>query len=300
MTGINYVCHMTPMIEQLLILGCGYVGEHFGRAAAECGIRVYGTTRSAVRADALRRIGIRPLLIADITEIPDAVLTGCDAVVDSVPLERTASGLLVPQQAWLAQLAPKLAHIRWAGYLSTSGVYGDAGGAWVDEDTPCHPSSARGVLRLQAERLWRNCGLPVEVFRLAGIYGPRRTVVPRLMAGNYKAVAWSPPRWSNRIHVDDIVAALMAAMQQPVAGRTLNLADDAPLPHAEYVCELAGLVGAPAPQLLTPEEAEQQLSPAALDFFRDNKRISNRRLHAELLPQLCYPDFRAFFAPSQS
>jgi len=166
----------------------------------------------------------------------------------------------------------------------------------VDESFPCEPASARGRARLAAERAWLASGLPAEVFRLAGIYGPGRNLVARLRAGGYKAVRWSPPRWSNRIHVDDIVAVLLAAMEAPRPGRIVNLADDAPMPHADYVCELARLIGAPEPILLSPEQAARELSPAALEFFRDSKRVRNTRLHAELLPQLRYPDFRAGLA----
>lgn len=291
---------MSNAIQRLLILGCGYVGERLGRACVQQRVQVFGTTRSAERAEALRFAGIEPVAVQSIAAISDEILNGCDAVLDSIPLERGESGLTVPQAAWLPKIAPKLSQIRWAGYLSTTAVYGDADGAWVDESCPCTPSSVRGALRLQAERLWLESGLPAEVFRLAGIYGPERNIVAKLITGGYKAVAWQPPHWSNRIHVDDIVAALLAAMQRPDAGRIINLADDEPLPHADYVTELAGMIGAPPPQLLTPEEGERQLSPTALDFFRDNKRISNKRLHHELLPELRFPTFRKAFASSQA
>ncbi|MDQ7012202.1 MAG: SDR family NAD(P)-dependent oxidoreductase, partial [Mariprofundaceae bacterium] len=179
-----------------------------------------------------------------------------------------------------------------AGYLSTTGVYGDAGGAWVDETWECRPTSQRGIERLKAERAWLDSGLPVEIFRLAGIYGPERNIIGKLRAGGYKAVRWQPPHFSGRIHVDDIIAALMAAMRRPRPGRIVNVADDEPLPHERYVSELAAMVGAPAPILLTPEEGRRELSAAVLDFFSDNKRIANRLLHRELLPSLKYPNFR--------
>jgi nucleoside-diphosphate-sugar epimerase len=133
---------------------------------------------------------------------------------------------------------------------------------------------------------------PIEVFRLTGIYGNERNILSKLFAGNYKSVAWEPAHYSNRIHVDDITAALLAAMLKPQANRTINLSDDEPCSHAEYTTELAKHIGAPAPIILSPEEATQQLSPAYLDFFRDNKRISNQKLHQDLLPELKYPSFR--------
>ncbi|MDQ6986361.1 MAG: SDR family NAD(P)-dependent oxidoreductase, partial [Mariprofundaceae bacterium] len=108
---------------------------------------------------------------------------------------------------------------------------------------------------------------------------------------DYKVVVWQPPHFSSRIHVDDIVAALLAAMRNPRAGRIVNLADDMPLPHVDYVTLVAQMIDAPAPLLLSPDEGEKQLSQAALAFFRDNKRVSNRLLHDELLAELRYPDF---------
>jgi len=281
------------LIRSLLILGCGYVGEKLAEACMAEGIRVIGTTRSRERAETLQVKGLEVVLAASPKDIPNAWLASVDAVLDSIPLTRDEQGMHASQTLWLPELAPKFSSVGWAGYLSTTGVYGDAGGAWVDESYPCRPSSARGSERLKAEQAWLQSGLPAEVFRLAGIYGPERNILGRLRTGGYKAVQWQPPHYSSRIHVDDIVAGLMVAMQQPRIGRIVNFADDLPLPHADYVVELAQMIGAPAPELLSETEGEALLPAAALDFFRDNKRISNRLLHRELLPELKFPDFRA-------
>jgi len=283
---------MVDRIHALLVLGCGYVGEHLGVACIGKGMTVYGTTRGAERAEALDQAGIIPVLADDPAKIPEHVCRQVDAVLDSIPLERTPDGLQAGQPRWLPDLVRRCGHVRWAGYLSTTGVYGNADGAWVDESWPCRPTSQRGVERLRAEQAWLDSGLPAEVFRLAGIYGPGRNILPRLMAGGYRAVRWEPPHYSGRIHVADIVAAIMAAMEKPEPGRVVNVADDGPLPHADYVTELAIMIGAPAPVLLSPAQGERELSPAALDFFRDNKRVSNRLLHADLLAELHYPTFR--------
>jgi len=278
-------------IRSLLILGCGYVGERLGKACIESGIQVFGTTRSKKRAEELMSVGIEPVL-AKPESIPSEILNDVQAILDSIPLTRNAYGMHATQPSWLPGLAPKLTSVQWAGYLSTTGVYGDAHGAWVDESWPCKPSSARGSERLKAEAAWLESGLPAEVFRIAGIYGPGRNIIPKLRAGGYTAVRWQTPHYAARIHVDDIVTAIMAAMVKSRPGRIANLADDEPLPHDEYVTELARMVDAPAPVILSPEEGEQQISPAALSFFRDNKRVSNRLLHDELLAQLKYPSFR--------
>ncbi|WP_206081328.1 SDR family oxidoreductase [Mariprofundus ferrooxydans] len=284
---------MSRDTESILILGCGYVGERVAAACLSLGMRVIGTTRDERRAAALSAQGMEAVVAASPLALPEALLASMDLVLDSIPLERDESGMRAGQPLWLPELAGRLTGVRWAGYLSTTGVYGDAGGAWVDESFVCRPGSARGLERLRAEQAWLSSGLPAEVFRLAGIYGPERNILGRLKAGGYKAVRWNPAHYSSRIHVDDIVAAVISAMRSPGDGRIVNLADDMPLPHADYVCEVARMIGAPLPEILTEAEGEAQLSPAMLDFFRDNKRISNRLLHRELLTELKYPDFRS-------
>jgi len=283
-------------MKRILILGCGYVGGRLALACMAEGMQVLGMTRSEQRATELERLGFTAVVAGTPADLPGEVLSTLDAIVDSIPLSRSADGVSASQPDWLPQLMSAMPQLRWAAYLSTTGVYGDAGGAWVDEAWSCRPTSLRGAERLRAEQAWLAALPQAEVFRLAGIYGPGRNILERLRAGGYKAVQWQPPHWSSRIHVDDIVAALMAAMQRPRAGRIVNLADDVPLPHAEYVTQAAQMIDAPSPVLLTPEDGEMQLSPMALEFFRDNKRVSNRLLHAELLPELAFPDFRAGLA----
>jgi len=283
-------------MRNILILGCGYVGERLGKACVDAGMQVFGATRGERRAGALRQAGIEPVVADSPADIPEGILQDCDAVLDSIPLERSEGGICASQPHWLPELTRRIPHVRWAGYLSATSVYGNVDGAWVDEAWPCKPASKRGIERLKAEGAWLQSDAPVEVFRLAGIYGPGRNIIARLKEGAYKAVQWNPPHYSSRIHVDDIVAAIMAAIHTPKPGRVVNLADDEPLPHASYVTELAHMIDAPAPLMLTPEEGKRQLSPVMVDFFRDNKRVSNRLLHLELLPKLQYPNFRAGLA----
>ncbi len=276
----------------LLILGCGYVGEHLALAMLRQGWKVAATCRSEARARHLARLGIEAEPVARPEELPAALLERVEFLLDSIPPAREAGEPVAEQPQWLPRLAGRLRCLRWAGYLSSTSVYGDCGGAWVDEKSPCFPGQARGQARLKAEQAWLASGMPVEIFRLAGIYGPGRNLVRRLMRGDYAVVRWHPPHYSNRIHVQDIVHALTAAMNHPFPGRIVNLADDLPLPHDEYVLELARAIGAPAPTVLSPTQAERVMPARQLDFFRDSKRICNRRLHQELLPELRYPSFR--------
>jgi len=280
------------MDKHLLILGCGYVGTKLAKACLKLGFHVSATTRNKEHAQTLQKNGINPIIIASPADISSDLLAQTTHIIDSIPLTRTENAMFASQTQWLPLLTPKLQHLEWAGYLSTTGVYGNADGAWVDESYKCQPSSPRGIERLKAEQAWLDSGLPAEIFRLAGIYGAERNIISRLMMGDYKAVQWAPPHYSSRIHVKDIVASLIAAMQQPRSGRILNIADDFPFPHADYVQQVAAMAGAPKPMILTPEEGKAQLSATALSFFSDNKRINNQRLHDELLPKLHYPSFK--------
>jgi len=282
--------------KHILILGCGYVGTHLAQACLNKKILVSASTRNPNHAEELKAQGIAAFVCQSPEELPKDVLQQITHLVDSIPLTHNDDGMFASQGNFLPTLTPQLKALQWAGYLSTTGVYGDAKGAWVNEDSLCQPQSERGRARLLAEQVWLNSGLPAEVFRLAGIYGQKRNIIPRLMAGQYKAVAWQPEHYSSRIHVDDIVQTLMAAMDAPRAGRILNVADDLPLPHSQYVQQVASMIGAPEPIILSAEEGQAQLSATALSFFSDNKRISNQRLHDELLDTLKFPNFQSGIA----
>ncbi len=280
----------------ILILGCGYVGQKLGKSCIRQGIKVKATVRKQEAADKLMQEGFDVVVNTNPASLDASWLQACDAVLDSIPLNYDEKRQpFETQSSWVQPLVEQLPNLKWAGYLSATSVYADSGGNWIDETSTNFSSSPRGLQRLKAEQAWLNSSAPAEIFRLAGIYGNDRNIVSKLMAGHYKTVAWHPPHYSNRIHVDDIVAALLAAMRKPEANRILNIADDEPCSHQEYVCTLADMVGAPQPMVLTPEQAEQEMSAAYLDFFRDNKRISNQKLHQSLLPRLKYPGFRQAF-----
>ena len=177
----------------------------------------------------------------------------------------------------------------WAGYLSTTGVYGDRGGDWVNEESPLLPTGERGRRRVQAEAAWAALGLPLHVFRIAGIYGPGRNALAAARAGRARRIV-KPGQLFSRIHVDDIAAALAASIARPNPGRAYNLADDRPAPPSEvteFACRLLDLPPPPA----EPFEAAR-LSPMAASFYRDSKRVSNARIKAELGVRLRYPSYR--------
>ncbi len=277
----------------ILILGCGYVGRQLAQSCLTNGISVKATVRNQGAANSLNKLGIDVVITDNPATLEQAWLVDCDAVLDSIPLSYDKQHQpFQTQNDWVHALLDNMPKLQWVGYLSATSVYADSGGSWIDETSTHFSDSPRGVERLKAEQAWLTSSAPAEVFRLAGIYGDERNIVGKLKAGNYKTVAWQPAHYSNRIHVDDIVAALMAAKQKPEDGRIVNLSDDEPCPHVDYVCALADMIGAPKPIVLTPEEAKAQMSAAYLSFFQDNKRISNQKLHQDLLPKLKYPSFR--------
>jgi nucleoside-diphosphate-sugar epimerase len=186
-----------------------------------------------------------------------------------------------------------IAGLRWVGYLSTTGVYGDCGGAWVDEATEPRPAGERGRRRLQAEEGWlalhRSAHLPLHIFRLAGIYGPGRSPLDAVRAGTARRID-KPGHVFSRIHVDDLAAVLRASMARPDPGAIYNLCDDAPAAPGEVIAHAAALLGVAPPPIV--EFAAATLSPMARSFYDDNKRVCNRRIKTALGVTLRYPSYR--------
>jgi nucleoside-diphosphate-sugar epimerase len=281
------------MGDRLFCFGLGYTARVLARELKAEGFAVAGTTREESAAEALRREGIevhifsreRPL------EDPCAVLKGTTHLLNSVPPDETGDPVL---QCHGTNIIGQATTLRWAGYLSTTGVYGDRGGAWVDEDTAVRPTTERGHRRVTAEAewldLWWEDGLPVHVFRLAGIYGPGRNALDELRMGRAKRVVKDGQVFS-RVHVADIVSVLCASMRQPNPGRIYNVCDDLPAPPQEVIAFAAGLLGQDPPPEIPFERAE--LSDMAKSFYAENKRVRNNRIKQELGVALRYPDYHA-------
>jgi nucleoside-diphosphate-sugar epimerase len=186
-----------------------------------------------------------------------------------------------------------LPELDWVGYLSTVGVYGDCQGRWVDETSPARPTSERSLRRLQAEHAWHDFGRDsrrrVEVFRLAGIYGPGRSVLDSLRAGTQRRVV-KPGQVFNRVHVEDIALVLARAIDMPVGHAIYNVADDEPAPPEDVVAYAAELLGLPVP----PEVpfARAGLGDMAAGFWAECKRVRNTRIKSALGVVLAYPTYR--------
>lgn len=271
----------------LFCFGLGYCADYLSAKLIKQGWQVSATCRTSEKAAVLEASGIRPVLLSG-KKVTVTDLGKADHILISVPPEQDGSDpVLNFAEAALAALQDQ---IKWVGYLSTTGVYGDHQGAWIDEETPAGLLSERGQRRVAAEAQWAATGLPMHYFRLAGIYGPGRNSLRALQNGTARRVVKQGQVFS-RIHLVDITRILEASMANPNAGRAYSVCDDTPAPPQDVVTYAAELMGVSPPAL--QDFATAELSPMARSFYGENKRIRNNRIKEELGVSLEYPDYRA-------
>ncbi len=276
---------------RLFCFGLGYSALTLARRLMAEGWSVAGTTRSEDKRVRLAADGIEAHLFDRGRPLADAAiaLAGASHLLSSVPPDGTGDPVLDQHRSDIAAVET----LGWLGYLSTTGVYGDRGGDRVDEDSDLAPTGERGRRRVAAEEawldLWERDGLPVHLFRLAGIYGPGRSALDGVRDGTARRID-KPGQLFSRIHVDDIARVLEASIARPRPGAAYNLCDDEAAPPQEVVAYACELLGREPPPLVPFEEAE--LSDMARSFYRDNKRVSNARIKAELGVTLEYPSYR--------
>jgi len=275
--------------KRLLCLGYGYVARRLARRLMAEGWKIAGTARADETAAALALEGVEPIAWEGGVLGPRA-FGGTRAILVSTPPDEDGCPAFAAAEAGLSRNARR---ISWIGYLSSNGVYGDHGGAIVDERAPMRATSERAKNRIHAESQWRalgaSTGVPVVIFRLPGIYGPGRSAFDAIRAGSAQRIV-KPGQVFNRAHVDDIATALQASIADPGAGDLFNIADDEPAPPqdvVEYACGLLGV--APPPPV---PFAAAKLSEMAKSFYADNKRVSNALMKARLMPALKYPTYR--------
>lgn len=265
----------------LLSLGHGYTADALARRLLPLGWRILGTTRSPDRAAALRARGIEPLQWP--CDLAPALAETSHILAAAAPADG-GDPFLAETRAALEAARPM-----WVGYLSTTAVYGDHQGGWVDEETPLRPQSARAVQRVLAEQQWMATGLPVHIFRLAGIYGPGRGPFEKVRDGTARRIL-KPGQVFSRIHVEDIAATLLASMTRPAPGRIYNVCDDDPAPPEDVLSHAARLLHLPEPPGVPYDQAD--LTPMARSFYAENKRVRNTRIKTELGVLLAYPSYR--------
>lgn len=277
-------------MTHIFFFGLGFSAGVLAARLAAKGWTISATSRSAGGAAKISAKGYRGLVFDGTAPLPSSAFDGVTHVVVSAPPD--ADGDPVLRQC-TDDFAARARQFRWVAYLSTTGVYGDHGGGLVTEDTPLTPNTGRGEKRLEAETkwlaLWREHGLPVHLFRLAGIYGPGRNQLVSLLDGTAKRIIKQGQLFS-RIHVEDIANTLEASIATPNPGRAYNVCDDEASPPQDVVAYGAGLLGLPVPPDIPFEQAE--LSPMARSFYADSKRVSNTRIKEELGVRLSYPTYR--------
>ena len=281
--------HFGGMDKTLLSLGHGYSARALAARLLPQGWRIIGTTRSREKLDEIAATGLEPMLW------PGSDLS---SLLQEVPNLLVSAGpgpegdpVLLELQDEITAAAP---HLRWVGYLSTTGVYGDHGGAWVDETTPLTPSTRRGAARVQAEAAWSAIpGLPLHIFRLAGIYGPGRGPFAKVRKGTARRII-KPGQVFSRIHVEDIAQALDLSLAKPQPGAIYNLCDDDPAPPQDVIGHAAALLGLPLPPAVDFDKAE--MTPMARSFYAESKKVRNDHAKAALGWQPIYPDYRSGLA----
>lgn len=277
--------------NKLVCFGLGYSAQVFVRRLMAKGWEAVGTTRSESTAQTLRADGFNAILYSG-EQRSDAVgaeLADATHILLSIAPGADGDPVLVHYADDLAQ-APQL---EWIGYLSTVGVYGDHGGAWVDEKTTLNPKSERSVQRVAAEKAWlefgERAGKPVHVFRLSGIYGPGRGPFENVRSGKGRRIV-KPGQVFNRIHVEDIANALEASIARPRAGAIYNVTDDEPAPPQDVVTYACELLGREPPPEVAFDDAD--LTPMGRSFYGENKRVSNALIKDELGMEFSFPTYR--------
>jgi nucleoside-diphosphate-sugar epimerase len=285
------------MPSTLMCLGLGYSAQHYATAFGARFTRIIGTSRTIDSAAVLaaRDFGghqAEILVFGGTTAEPAvaAALAGADALLISAAPDEGRDPVLATLGDALTA-APRLTGVV---LLSTVGVYGDHGGAWVDETTPPDPARPQARARIAAEEGWRafgqSRGIPVAILRLSGIYGPGRNPLVNLRRGQARNVD-KPGQVFNRIHVADIAQAIEAAFAQRADG-VFNVTDDEPTPPGDPIVFAANLLGMPPPPAIPFAEAVKTMSPMAASFYAENRRVRNERMKRALAVRLRYPTYR--------
>jgi nucleoside-diphosphate-sugar epimerase len=270
------------MTERLFIFGLGYSGSAIARRAKAAGWCVAGTLRDADKARPLAAEGIETHLFDGAAAPPAQALAGATHVLCTIAPGSAGDPAL-------RSCTPFLRQARWLGYLSTTGVYGDHAGGWVDETTPPRPTQPRSVERLAAERAWQAIG--AALFRLPGIYGPGRSAIDQVKAGTARRID-KPGQVFSRIHVADIATTVLAATARPSPGAIYNVADDLPAANADVIAYACALLALPVPPLVPWAEIAPTMSAMARSFYAENRRVRNDRIKRELGVTLAFPTYR--------
>ena len=278
------------MKRTFLIFGCGYTCKFLAIKLIQAGWHVVGTIRSSKNSYQLNKLGIEPVYWDDVKKIKAILADGC-SIINSIPPNNNGDIVFNRYYDYLISQKEK---IDWFGFLSSTGVYGNKSGNWVTEDSHTKPITENGKLRLKAEENWlklsRGTNIPVFIFRIAGIYGPGRSVFDRIESGTVEKVV-KKDQYFNRIHVEDIVGAVGLALESPLLQGVYNLSDDMPSSGDVVIDEATRILGLPKIKETLFENAT--LSEMAKSFYEDSKKVSNRKLRQILGYSLKYPTYKS-------
>ncbi len=274
------------MTKTLLSFGHGFSARALSRLLLPQDWRVIGTTRSEDKAPRLMNDGVEPRIWPGADMAP-ALNAATHLLISAAPGENGDPVLATLRD----EITARAGQFAWVGYLSTTGVYGDHGGDWVDETTPLTPATKRGIARVEAEAAWAAIpNLPLHIFRLAGIYGPGRGPFSKVRNGTARRIIKEGQVFS-RIHVADIARVLAASIAQPNPGAVYNVCDDDPAPPQDVIAYAAQLLNMPIPPAVDFETAD--MSPMARSFYAESKKVRNDRIKNELGVELLYPDYKS-------
>ncbi len=274
----------------LLIFGFGYTAKFMCQKFSKKNWEVFCTTRFKEKAKEIKSLNATPVFFDDEEKI-ESVLSKNSYILSTAPPENSKDPVVENYGHLLKKNSER---VKWAGYLSTTSVYGDKKGEWVTEDTELEPNLERSISRVAAENSWIKLGenllIKTVIFRLAGIYGPGRSLVDRLMKDEDVYIVDKPAHLFNRIHVDDIVGAIEMAISSKSEAKIFNLSDDLPAKQLDVAKFAANLLKRKSPQTVSLES--DLVSEMARSFYKEEKKVSNTRLKDELGYKLVFPSFK--------
>lgn len=269
---------------KLFCFGLGYVASEVIRQWRVLGFEVFGTHRQFQENETIPHAAFSEKILLDADGL--AALEDAEAILIAIP----PSGMMIdPVHRYYSRVIAASRHLKWLGYLSTTGVYGDHHGNWVSEETPVNPQTTRAQARVMAERQWLNTpNVPTHIFRLSGIYGPGRSALQR--ARQDAPIIRKAAHVFNRIHVTDIAMALVTSMHNPTPHNIYNLADDQPAPGDEVLRYAYELLGKTPPEPVPFRDVD--LSPEAKEFYSESKRVNAEKIKKTLGIAWQYPSYR--------
>lgn len=274
------------MTKTLLSFGHGYSARALSRILLPQDWRIIGTTRDEDKAVRMMNEGIEPRIWPGADMEP--ALNAATHILISAGPDDAGDPVLAQLES---EIAVRAAQFEWVGYLSTTGVYGDHNGGWVEETTPLTPATKRGLARVKAEAAWQAIpDLPLHIFRLAGIYGPGRGPFSKVRNGTARRIIKQGQVFS-RTHVADIARVLAASIKRPNIGSIYNVCDNEPAPPEDVIAYAAELLDLPTPAAIDYETAE--MTPMARSFYAESKKVRNDKIKTELGVDLLYPDYKS-------